>query len=238
MLQHREAVIRLRRPAIFGGQPVIDGNEFRTDKIGDLRADGVMALQRTDDETAAMKIEQNGPGVDFARPVAPDRDALDHAVRKDHIRGQRAVEARAQSIAPMPTEKGILQFLEICDSFYPADAVEASVEQQRHWYAPGLTTADVAYYREILQAPASNEIAEPRPRSCGGRAARHAPSAAPPETRPRPLPRCVHLRLPGCRRPSSPSRISIRSETMAGTMPPGLQRRKRRGNRRLRTDGR
>ncbi|MBB4293959.1 acetyl esterase [Rhizobium leguminosarum] len=34
----------------------------------------------------------------------------------------------------MPTEKGILQFLEICDSFYPADAVEASVEQQRHWY--------------------------------------------------------------------------------------------------------
>lgn len=36
--------------------------------------------------------------------------------------------------APVPTEKGILQFLEICDSFYPPDAVEASVEQQRHWY--------------------------------------------------------------------------------------------------------
>ncbi|MGO4481972.1 alpha/beta hydrolase [Rhizobium sp. 2TAF27] len=33
--------------------------------------------------------------------------------------------------SPTPTEKGILQFLEICDSFYP---VEASVEQQRHWY--------------------------------------------------------------------------------------------------------
>ncbi|MBB3913694.1 alpha/beta hydrolase [Rhizobium fabae] len=36
--------------------------------------------------------------------------------------------------SPTPTEKGILQFLEICDSFYPVDAVEASVEQQRHWY--------------------------------------------------------------------------------------------------------
>ena len=36
--------------------------------------------------------------------------------------------------SPAPTEKGILQFLEICDSFYPTDAVEASVEQQRNWY--------------------------------------------------------------------------------------------------------
>ncbi|MBX4956566.1 alpha/beta hydrolase [Rhizobium lentis] len=36
--------------------------------------------------------------------------------------------------SPAPTEKGILQFLEICDSFYPADAVGASVEQQRNWY--------------------------------------------------------------------------------------------------------
>ncbi|MBB5662076.1 acetyl esterase [Rhizobium leguminosarum] len=36
--------------------------------------------------------------------------------------------------SPVPTEKGILQFLQICDSFYPAEAVEASVEQQRHWY--------------------------------------------------------------------------------------------------------
>lgn len=36
--------------------------------------------------------------------------------------------------SPAPSEKGILQFLEICDSFYPADAVEASVEQQRNWY--------------------------------------------------------------------------------------------------------
>ncbi|PDT29384.1 carboxylesterase [Rhizobium sp. L9] len=36
--------------------------------------------------------------------------------------------------SPVPTEKAILQFLEICDSFYPADAVEAPVEQQRNWY--------------------------------------------------------------------------------------------------------
>ncbi|EJB06556.1 esterase/lipase [Rhizobium leguminosarum bv. trifolii WSM597] len=36
--------------------------------------------------------------------------------------------------SPVPTEKGILQFLQICDSFYPAEAVEESVEQQRHWY--------------------------------------------------------------------------------------------------------
>ncbi|OWV69584.1 carboxylesterase [Rhizobium sp. R634] len=36
--------------------------------------------------------------------------------------------------SPAPTEKGILQFLEICDSFYPTHAVEASVEQQRNWY--------------------------------------------------------------------------------------------------------
>ncbi|MDO3436312.1 alpha/beta hydrolase [Rhizobium sp. CBN3] len=36
--------------------------------------------------------------------------------------------------SPVPTEKGILQFLDICDSFYPPDAIQASVEQQRHWY--------------------------------------------------------------------------------------------------------
>ena len=36
--------------------------------------------------------------------------------------------------SPVPTEKGILQFLQICDSVFPTEAVEASVEQQRHWY--------------------------------------------------------------------------------------------------------
>ncbi|MBB4567282.1 alpha/beta hydrolase [Rhizobium leucaenae] len=35
---------------------------------------------------------------------------------------------------PRPTEPGILQFMEICDSFYPPDAVSASIEQQRQWY--------------------------------------------------------------------------------------------------------
>lgn len=35
---------------------------------------------------------------------------------------------------PMPTERGILEFLDICNSFYPPDAVDASIEQQRAWY--------------------------------------------------------------------------------------------------------
>ncbi|HEX8047799.1 alpha/beta hydrolase [Rhizobium sp.] len=40
----------------------------------------------------------------------------------------------SSSPRPMPTEAGILQFMEICDSFYPPDAVTASIEQQREWY--------------------------------------------------------------------------------------------------------
>lgn len=35
---------------------------------------------------------------------------------------------------PVPTESGILQFLKICDAFYPSDAVDASIAQQRRWY--------------------------------------------------------------------------------------------------------
>ncbi|MDK1490199.1 alpha/beta hydrolase [Sinorhizobium sp. 7-81] len=35
---------------------------------------------------------------------------------------------------PMPTEPGILAFHERCEAFYPADAVNASTEQQRQWY--------------------------------------------------------------------------------------------------------
>ncbi|MBO3760918.1 alpha/beta hydrolase [Ciceribacter sp. L1K22] len=34
----------------------------------------------------------------------------------------------------MPSEEGILAFLEKCDAFYPADAVDASIGQQREWY--------------------------------------------------------------------------------------------------------
>ncbi|APG91808.1 lipase/esterase [Sinorhizobium americanum] len=34
----------------------------------------------------------------------------------------------------MPTEPGILAFHERCEAFYPADAVGASIEQQRQWY--------------------------------------------------------------------------------------------------------
>ena len=35
---------------------------------------------------------------------------------------------------PMPGEAGILAFLEKSNAFYPADAVDASIEQQREWY--------------------------------------------------------------------------------------------------------
>ena len=34
----------------------------------------------------------------------------------------------------MPTEEGILAFHRRCEDFYPADAVDASIEQQRQWY--------------------------------------------------------------------------------------------------------
>lgn len=35
---------------------------------------------------------------------------------------------------PIPTEPGILAFHNRCEAFYPADAVDASIEQQRAWY--------------------------------------------------------------------------------------------------------
>lgn len=38
------------------------------------------------------------------------------------------------STGPMPTEEGVLEFLRLCDSFYPADAVDAPIAQQRAWY--------------------------------------------------------------------------------------------------------
>jgi acetyl esterase len=43
-------------------------------------------------------------------------------------------QAESTLVRPMPTETGILEFLRICDSFYPADAVDASIGQQRQWY--------------------------------------------------------------------------------------------------------
>jgi acetyl esterase len=35
---------------------------------------------------------------------------------------------------PMPTEQGILAFHKRCEDFYPADAVDADITQQRAWY--------------------------------------------------------------------------------------------------------
>lgn len=36
--------------------------------------------------------------------------------------------------SPLPNEPGILAFHKRCEDFYPADAVDASIEQQRAWY--------------------------------------------------------------------------------------------------------
>ncbi|WEZ83030.1 alpha/beta hydrolase [Rhizobium sp. 32-5/1] len=36
--------------------------------------------------------------------------------------------------SPMPTEPGILAFHKRCEDFYPADAVDAPIAQQRQWY--------------------------------------------------------------------------------------------------------
>ncbi|MBP2462802.1 MULTISPECIES: alpha/beta hydrolase [Rhizobium/Agrobacterium group] len=39
-----------------------------------------------------------------------------------------------QKSGPFPEEPGILEFLDICDRFYPVGAVDAPIEQQRDWY--------------------------------------------------------------------------------------------------------
>jgi acetyl esterase len=39
-----------------------------------------------------------------------------------------------QKSGPFPEEPGILEFLDICDRFYPAGAVDAPIAQQRDWY--------------------------------------------------------------------------------------------------------
>jgi acetyl esterase len=49
----------------------------------------------------------------------------------DCIWGEKDV---SETQRPMPEEPGILEFLRLCDSFYPADAVDASIGQQRLWY--------------------------------------------------------------------------------------------------------
>lgn len=44
-----------------------------------------------------------------------------------------AMETSARH-SPMPSEPGILEFLDICNSFYPPGAVNAPITQQRVWY--------------------------------------------------------------------------------------------------------
>lgn len=40
----------------------------------------------------------------------------------------------SETHSPMPSEPGILEFLDVCNSFYPPDAVNAPIAQQRVWY--------------------------------------------------------------------------------------------------------
>jgi acetyl esterase len=44
------------------------------------------------------------------------------------------MDTASSETGPYPEEPGILEFLRVCDSFYPPDAVNASIEQQRAWY--------------------------------------------------------------------------------------------------------
>lgn len=63
------------------------------------------------------------------------------------------------SASPMPEEPGILEFLDICARFYPADAVDASIDQQRRWYDALCARFDrplpagMTYGDEVLFAP-------------------------------------------------------------------------------------
>jgi len=61
--------------------------------------------------------------------------------------------------APHPEESGILEFLAICDGFYPPDAVDAPIAQQRAWYDALCARFDrplpegLTYEDEILLVP-------------------------------------------------------------------------------------
>lgn len=60
---------------------------------------------------------------------------------------------------PFPNDPGILDFLDICNGFYPPDAVDASIEQQRAWYDALCARFDrplpegLIYLDEILHVP-------------------------------------------------------------------------------------
>ncbi|MGK6315164.1 alpha/beta hydrolase [Neorhizobium sp. DT-125] len=44
------------------------------------------------------------------------------------------MDPSSSKTGPFPEETGILEFLKICDGFYPPDAVNAPIGQQRAWY--------------------------------------------------------------------------------------------------------
>ncbi|TDK30327.1 alpha/beta hydrolase [Rhizobium deserti] len=61
--------------------------------------------------------------------------------------------------SPFPHEEGINEFLRICDAFYPADAVDAPIEQQRSWYDALCARFDrelpvgLTFFNEMLSVP-------------------------------------------------------------------------------------
>ncbi len=65
----------------------------------------------------------------------------------------------SETHSPMPSEPGILEFLDICDSFYRADAVDALIAQQRAWYDALCARFDrplpegMVFQDEVLFAP-------------------------------------------------------------------------------------
>jgi acetyl esterase len=63
------------------------------------------------------------------------------------------------SHVPMPDEPGILEFLDVYNRFYPEDAVDASISQQREWYDALCARFDrplptgMICFDEVLHAP-------------------------------------------------------------------------------------
>ncbi len=66
---------------------------------------------------------------------------------------------KSYDTGPCPEEQGIREFLAICDSFYPPDAVNASIDQQRRWYDALCARFDrplpegLSFVDEVLSVP-------------------------------------------------------------------------------------
>ncbi len=67
-------------------------------------------------------------------PVLPEDRAGPNVPWRSGTEGLIAVTQAAPPIGPYPDEPGILEFLRISESFYPPDAANAPISQQRIWY--------------------------------------------------------------------------------------------------------